>query len=243
LGGGPRRIVVNTHAHGDHTFGNFVFGAAATVIAHERTRTELTRTGLALTTLWPDNDWGDIRLVPPSITVTDRLTVHVGDRTAELIHVGPAHTTGDLVVWLPEDRVLFAGDVLMSGATPFHLFGSVRGGLVAIETLRALRPVTVVCGHGPVCGPEVLDTCAAYLRWIQELAAWGRAAGRTPLEVARLAGPGDFGDLIDRERIVGNLHRAYAELGDGELGESLDAAAVFTEMVDYNDGRLPTCLA
>jgi cyclase len=131
----------------------------------------------------------------------------------------------------------------MSGATPFHLFGSVRGGLVAIETLRALRPVTVVCGHGPVCGPEVLDTCAAYLRWIQELAAWGRAAGRHPLEVARLAGPGDFGDLIDRERIVGNLHRAYAELGDGELGESLDAAAVFTEMVDYNDGRLPTCLA
>lgn len=240
---GPRRTVVNTHAHGDHTFGNFVFGAAATVIAHEDSRTEMDATGLALTGLWPDVDWGNVEVTLPSVTVHDTLTVHVAGKRAELIHIGPAHTRGDIVVWLPEDRVLFAGDVLMSGVTPFHLFGSVRGGLAAIERLRALRPATVVCGHGPVCGPEVLDQCADYLRWVRDLATAGNAAGRTPLTVAKQADRSRFDHLLDPERLVGNLHRAYAELGDQELGVPLDNAAIFGEMVTYNDGMLPTCLA
>jgi cyclase len=243
LSAGPRRTVVNTHSHGDHTFGNFVFGAAATIIAHENARTEMDATGLALTGLWPEVDWGNVEVTLPSVTIRDTLTVHIGDKVAELIHVGPAHTRGDIVVWLPEDRVLFAGDVLMSDVTPFHLFGSVRGGLAAIERLRALRPRTVVCGHGPVCGPKVLDDCAEYLEWVRELATWGESAGHSPLATAREAGTSRFQQLTDPERTVGNLHRAYAELGDQELGVPLDNAAIFGEMVTYNDGNLPTCLA
>jgi cyclase len=243
LARGSRRIVVNTHAHGDHTFGNFVFGQQATLIAHERAREDMAATGLALTGLWPETDWGQIDITLPSVTVNDDLTLHLGDRIARLIHVGPAHTTGDIVVWLPAERVLFAGDVLMSQVTPFNLFGSVEGGLAAIEKLRSLRPEVVVCGHGPVAGPEVLDTCADYLRWIQRMAAQASSAGVAPLEAARQVDLGEFAGLIDPERIVGNLHRAYAERDGGELGAPLDAVAIFGEMVAYNGGRLPTCLA
>lgn len=242
LGAGPVRTLVNTHHHGDHTFGNDAFGAV-TIVAHHDARTEMAASGLGLTGLWPEVNWGELRLTLPTLTFHDRLTVHVGDRRAELIHVGPAHTTNDVVVWLPEQRVLFAGDVVLSGATPFNLMGSVRGALRAVADLRQLGATTVVCGHGPVSGPEVFDQTAAYLRWVADLAAEGAAAGQSPLQVARAAGPGEFGHLLDPERLVGNLHRAYAELAGGPLGGPLDVGAIFAEMVEYNGGALPTCLA
>ncbi|UQI46571.1 MBL fold metallo-hydrolase [Streptomyces sp. HU2014] len=246
---GPARTLVNTHHHGDHTFGNQVFGPGATILAHERTRTEMAATGLALTGLWPHVEWGDVRLSLPNLTFRDALTLHLGERRVELLHVGPAHTTGDVVVWLPDERVLFAGDVVFSGAAPFCLFGTVAGTLRAIERLRALRPRTVVSGHGPVTGPEVLDDNARYLRWIQGLAEEGAARGLTPLETARSAHRAEFDHLLDAERIVGNLHVARAEL-PGPASAAADApahgvdpVAAFGEMVTFNGGRLPTCLA
>ncbi|MGQ0774938.1 MAG: MBL fold metallo-hydrolase [Pseudonocardiales bacterium] len=240
---GPARTLVNTHHHGDHNFGNHLFGPSALVIAHELARTEMAATGLALTMLWPGQEWGDVRVTLPSVTFTDRLRVHIGQRRAELIHVGPAHTTNDVVVWLPDDEVLFTGDVVLSQATPFTLMGSVRGSLAAVEALSQLGARTVVCGHGPVAGPEVFEQTLAYLRWIERLAAQGATHGRTPLELAREADLGEFDELLDPERIVGNLHRAYAELEGGEQGRPLDVMSIFGEMVAYNNGRLPTCLA
>jgi cyclase len=240
---GPARTLVNTHHHGDHTFGNHVFGRAATIVAHDHARPEMAATGLGLTKLWPDVDWGDVRVSLPTVTFPDRITLHVGDRPVELLHVGPAHTTNDIVAWLPDERVLFAGDVVLSESTPFNLMGSVRGGIVAVDKLRDLGAESVVCGHGPVTGPEVFDLTTNYLGWIEELASGGAAKGLTPLEVARETDLGSYGDLLDPERIVGNLHRAYAELGTGPLGEPLDVVAVFEQMVAFNDGQLPTCLA
>jgi cyclase len=242
IGAGPVRTLVNTHHHGDHTFGNDVFGAV-TIVAHHAARTEMAASGLGLTALWPQVDWGEVRLALPTLTFEGRLTLHVGDRPAELVHVGPAHTTNDVVVWLPGDRVLFAGDVVMSGVTPFNLMGSVTGALRAVDELRRLGPRTIVCGHGPVTGPEVFDETAAYLQWIQRLAAEGAARGLGPLQAAREAGLGAFGHLIDPERVVGNLHRAYAELEGGELGRPLDVVKIFGEMIEYNGGVLPECLA
>jgi cyclase len=242
IGAGPVRTLVNTHHHGDHTFGNDAFGAV-TIVAHSEARTEMAASGLGLTTLWPEVDWGEIRLALPTLTFESRLTVHVDDRPAELIHVGPAHTTNDVVAWLPGDQVLFAGDVVMSGATPFNLMGSVSGALRAVGELRRLGARTIVCGHGPVTGPEVFDQTVAYLEWIQRLAADGAASGLSPLQVAREAGPGEFGHLIDSERIVGNLHRAYAEIEGGKPGRPLDVATIFGEMIEYNGGARPQCLA
>jgi cyclase len=242
IGAGPVRTLVNTHFHGDHTFGNDAFGAV-TIVAHHAARTEMAAAGLGLTNLWPRVDWGEIRLALPTLTFEDRLTVHAGDRQAELIHVGPAHTTNDVVVWLPGDRVLFAGDVLMSGVAPFVLMGSVSGALRAVDQLRGLGARTIVCGHGPVAGPEVLDETTDYLTWIQRLASAGAAGELSPLEAARQAGLGEFGHLIDSERVVGNLHRAYAEIEGGELGRPLDVGKVFGEMIEYNGGVLPECLA
>jgi cyclase len=142
-------------------------------------------------------------------------------------------------VWLPEERVLFAGDVVLPGCTPFVLMGSVAGSLATLELMRKLEPRTVVGGHGPVSGPEALTQTEEYFRWLTERATEGRAAGLTPLQLAREAGPGPFGDLRDPERLVANLHRAYAELAGEALGSALDVVSVFGEMIEYNGGVLP----
>ena len=97
--------------------------------------------------------------------------------------------------------------------------------------------------RGTAAADELFDEAEGYLRWVADLAAEGAAAGLTPLEVAREAAPGPYAHLLDPERTVGNLHRAYAELESGALGRPLDVAAVFGEMVRFNDGVLPTCLA
>jgi cyclase len=246
LGPGPRRVVVNTHHHGDHNFGNHVFGPAATIVAHERARTEMAATGLALTGIWPDCDWGDAQVTLPTLTFTDRVAVHVGGRRAELIHPGPAHTFNDVVVWLPGERVLFAGDVVLNGAAPFYLFGTIAGGRAALARLADLGAETVVGGHGPVGGPELFAGTTAYLDRISQVATAGRAAGLTPLETAYEAGHGDFAHLIDAERLVGNLHVAFAEQAAADEGRPVvpvDAMGAFREMVVFNGGRLPTCLA
>lgn len=181
--------IINTHSHGDHTFGNFVF-PEATVFGHVLARDEMRQAGLHLTELWPDVEWGSIELALPIATYDDRMTLHVGDLTAELIHTGPAHSSNDTIVWVPEQRVLFTGDIVMSGVTPFFPMGSIAGSLRAIEQMRALGADTVVSGHGPVGGPAILDTGEAYLRWVQDLARSGMAAGLAPSEVARDAEKG-----------------------------------------------------
>lgn len=235
--------VVNTHHHGDHVFGNHVFAPPGAIIAHERARTEMAETGLGLTQLWPDVEWGDIRVTLPTVTFRHRLSLHVDNRLVELHHVGPAHTTNDVVVWLPAERVLFAGDVLLNGCTPFNLMGSITGSLRALRRLRRLGARTIVVGHGEVCGREVIDQTGAYLQWLQEIATEGFAAGIPPLELAGKTDLGRYSEWLDPERLVGNLHRAYAELEGGEIGRPLDVVRIFGEMIEYNGGTLPECLA
>lgn len=237
----PPGFIVNTHSHGDHTFGNVAF-PEATVIAHEGTAAEMTANGLHLTTLWPQVRWGDVAVVAPSITYRDRLTLHAGGTTAELRHFGPAHTAYDTAVWLPRERVLFAGDLVMSGVTPFVMMGSVAGLLSAVGALRALNPAVIVPGHGAVCGPEVLDATERYLRWLTGLARDGVDAGMSPVDAAKSVDLGEFGDLIDSERLVPNLYRAYAEQQGAAPGAPLDVGAMVGAMVDFHGG-LPACYA
>ena len=243
LSNGPVQTIVNTHHHSDHTFGNCEFGPSVTVVAHDLATAEILDAGLGLTGLWPAVEWGEIELVVPSLTFADRLTLYSDDRRVELLHVGPAHTTNDIVAWLPEERVLFAGDVVMSGCAPFVLMGSVAGSLSALRRLRELDPVTVVSGHGPVSGPETIDATERYLREILRIADAGISAGLTPLDAARAADLGELAELRDSERIVGNLHRAYAERRGEPLGSPLDVVTAFQEMVQYNNGVVPECLA
>jgi cyclase len=239
--GSPPRLIVNTHSHGDHTFGNFVFPEAL-VVGHEEARKEAERAGLHLTRLWPRVDWGDVELVLPQLTFGEPVTLRLGSRSAELHSFGPAHSGRDTVVWLPRERVLFAGDLVMSGVTPFVLAGSVGGLRSAVTALRKFDPLTIVPGHGPVGGPELFDATERYLDWLTELAQAGLAQGLTPLEAAKKADLGALGELLDSERLAPNLHRAYDEMHSRAHRTLANVDQLFAEMVELHGG-VPECHA
>jgi len=240
----PVQTLINTHYHGDHTYGNSLFAATTTVVGHERCRAGmLADTFLAQTPpLWqPSPPWGDLSIRPPEVTFTDRLTVWVDELAVELHHAGGrAHTDSDIVAWLPERGVLFTGDLIFNGGTPMLLMGSVTGYLAALERIRAIGATVLVPGHGRPCGPEVFDTHVRYARFVLAAAEQGRSAGLSPLETARQLDLGEFAELLDPERIALNLHRAYADL-DGV--DEVDLAAAFGDVIAYNGGRPMRCIA
>jgi cyclase len=240
----PVHTLVNTHAHADHTHGNFMFAPQTAIIGHERCREEVKRGSLAaIKAAFPTGDFGEVPYVPPFVTFEERLNVYVDDLRVELFHLGPAHTTNDVVAWIPERKLLFSGDLVFNQGTPFAMAGSVLGWLDALPVLRGLGAETIVPGHGDVCGPEAFDEVEAYLRFVDELSRQGFAAGTPPLELARSTDLSRFAHLTDSERIVGNLHRAYTELGGKPRGAGLNVPQVIGEMVEYNGGEPLRCLA
>jgi cyclase len=241
----PVRTLVNTHHHGDHTHGNYLL-SGATIVGHERCREAILQSPMPPPPgIWEPVDWGNLQPAPPFLTYTRGVTLWSGDLRCEVRYVGtPAHTTNDSIVHIPDLGIVFAGDLLFNGGTPFALMGSVAGWIEVLQdVLRPLGARILVPGHGPVCGPEVIDDVLAYLRFVQDTARKGKAAGLAPLEAARETDLGPFRDLTDAERIVGNLHRAYLELDRAERGAPADLAAALGDMVAYNGGRPLTCHA
>ena len=105
------------------------------------------------------------------------------------------------------------------------------------------EPETIVPGHGPICGPDAIDAVEAYVQFVIDVARRGQEAGLAPLAAARQTDLGQFATLTDPERLVGNLHRAYAELAGAARGAPIDYAAALSDMVAYNGGRPLTCRA
>ena len=240
----PVRTLVNTHQHGDHTNGNCLFGAA-TIIGHANCRDGVKEQRIGgLEAVFGDVEWGDLSIAPPTLTFEHEMALWVDDLLVELHYIGgPAHTTGDVLAWLPDRGVLFSGDLVFNGGTPFVLMGSVSGSLAAVERLRTYGATTIVPGHGAVCGPDRLDAVAGYLELVQRIAAEGKAAGLAPLDAARQAELGEYAEWLDAERIVGNLHRAYVELDGQPPGAAIDIIAAFGDMIAFNGGAPLRCLA
>jgi cyclase len=242
-GGAPVRLAVNTHWHGDHTFGNALLPGSTVLISHERTRTEILADTMLTTELppiWsPTPDWGISQTRAPTVVLSHDLILFAGDQRIELRHPGhEAHTQGDVVAWLPQKRVLFTGDLLFHHVTPLVLQGSFAGALRSLDWLRQFPATRIVPGHGPLIDKtdldEVLNAQTRYYQLIQHTARAGLAAGSTPLQAARHCDLGEFAEWPDQQRIVLNLHRAYADA----TGDAFDLMTAFTDAITFNGGPL-----
>lgn len=160
----PVRHVIVTHYHADHVYGLQVLKAAgAEVIAHERvdeylqSDTAQLRLKASREELFP---WIDenTRLVAPDRRLGDApTTLRLGGTTFEIGHAGPAHTPEDLVVWLPERRVLLAGDIVFRGRIPFVGLADSGAWVQALDRLLAYDAQLIVPGHGPVSSSARAD--------------------------------------------------------------------------------------
>jgi glyoxylase-like metal-dependent hydrolase (beta-lactamase superfamily II) len=153
----PVRWLVLTHHHPDHHFGAIVFKrAGARIIAHPDTRTLAGEGGPdALVADWTrvvgrDAMRGFAFADRPDRAVTGSDTLRLGGRTIVIVHPGAAHTAGDLMVWLPEERILFAGDILIEDGVTMVVDGSAAALERALDQIRRLAPRVAVPGHGAI---------------------------------------------------------------------------------------------
>jgi cyclase len=213
--------VLNTHPHADHVGGNAAFPEAA-LLAHPATAAaaaQFARDTSFLPKLFPDyaDEVAALEIVAPAGTLEWDLP-----RGAQALALGPAHSAGDLAVWLPAEQVLVAGDLCFNQVTPLALPGhaSIPGWIAALDELIALRPRTVVPGHGPVGDASVLAAMRAYLADV------ATAAGRVLVgeldEGTALAGlrSGPLAGWAEPGRTVLNLSVATgrAAFGPGQGG-------------------------
>ena len=139
------------------------------------------------------------------------ITYRYGDTVVEIIHLGVAHTWGDVLVYLPQSKVLFAGDVSFHYVVPFLHAGQPSRWLEVIDKILAMDVDVIVPGHGPIGGKRELAEMADYMKTLKREAKTrfdaGMSAGRAAAEISL----GKFDNWIGRERIVLNTFRSYCE--------------------------------
>ncbi|WP_331736169.1 MBL fold metallo-hydrolase (plasmid) [Streptomyces xanthophaeus] len=197
------RVAV-THANGDHTWGLQRLPGAEVFATHAALEHQcLEPKPQQLQALVHDSDPGQplgwyfrehfgkfdfagIEVLPPTTTFAGRHDLEVGQIPAELHEVGPAHTVGDLIVHLPEQRVVFAGDIVFAGDHPSHWAGPLDRVAAACLRILELDPEWIVPGHGPLMSPDDLRTYIAYLDDLSDQAYLMHGQGRTAVEAARI---------------------------------------------------------
>jgi cyclase len=227
---GVIRTVVSTHSDGDHWWGNQLLPDAR-IISSAAAAEVMRGEGAQFLRAFADGDAGplpelaplvapfdftDVTLTYPTTTFHSQLDVRVGKRTVHLIEVGPAHTAGDVLVHVPDERTLFTGDILFIGGHPVVHTGPVEHWINACELILGLDVDVIVPGHGPVIGKPEVARFRDYLRRLHDHAVTAHQQGKTVLQAAREFDLDGFADLDNPERLLLSIGAVYRELnGDG----------------------------
>ncbi len=192
-------VVVNTHANGDHCYGNQLVGAkeivSSSAAAHEMTDVPPAmmaalnkaegEVGELFRSFFGDFIFDDIELTLPTRTFDGRLDFEVGGRRVELIEVGPAHTKGDTIAFVPDSRTVFTGDILFIGGAPIVWAGPLENWIAACDLIAALDVDVVVPGHGPVTDKTGVARVRDYLSYVLAEAGARQDAGIDAFDAAR----------------------------------------------------------
>jgi cyclase len=239
------QTVFNTHANGDHWFGNQIFvgseiiasSATADEMAHDDPNRLLTLMeqpgplGRFAKDIFRPFNFKSILPTRPTRTFEKELTVDVGGVEVLLLNLGPAHTAGDSIAFVPEEGVLYAGDLLFVGGTPISWAGPITNWVAACDYMISLKPDLVVPGHGRIIDVGGIREVRDYLSWIYDEASDRFRRGMTPEEAVRDIDLGPYGELNESGRIAQNVLAVYYEL-DPDYPK-VDVAEVFRRIAEF----------
>jgi cyclase len=262
-GGHEPQITVNTHANGDHCYGN-VLSKSGRLIASKRASLEmhemppkklagLLKAAKMIDRIGPLGPWmgrllktfglrvgadffdaapyvlkafsrfdfENIEFVLPNETFDSELEIDLGGSTVRMIELGPAHTGGDIVIYVPETKTLFCGDLLFEGMHPLIWAGTISSYLQALERLLTLDLDVVVPGHGELTDRAGVVRHIEYLRSLREAAEPLYHAGISAERAAEQLIQRDFAGLREQERLIVNVAAAYREFSGRDEADSV----------------------
>ena len=235
VGPQPPRYLVNTHHNADHVWGNQLFEGAE-IIAHRLCKESMEEgiqpaefqamfaEPVPVERRWFANDisvydFSGIEITLPTRLIEDKLELQLDSMPCHIIYVGPAHTSSDVIVHLPDEGIVFAGDIIFNGCTPLGWEGTNAKWLEAIDFINSLEPQMIVPGHGPLCGIKEAIEQRDYLEYVFEQSRPFFDQGLPAMEAAQKMDITKYFGWTEPERLIWNVSRAYREF----RGEPWDA--------------------
>jgi cyclase len=201
----PIKYVILTHSDGDHVNGIVGFPADVIIATHHQTAKDM------------DNAFKDAKLRSylPDFTFSKKLNLHFGDKTVKLFNFGPAHTSGDVVVFFPDEKVAFIGDLLFLGTDPLihrHKNGNSFGLVKTLKSILKLGADKFIHGHGRVASPSDLESVIKTLEDKQTKIKAFIKEGKSLEEIKKIFNVEDRPSRPGRRRWLSLIETIYLEL-------------------------------
>lgn len=234
--------LVLTHSNGDHVFGNELVKGAE-IVSSKACAEEMSEMppqmmaglikaapgmgepGKYFSRCFSAFNFNGITLTLPTRTFKGRLDLSVGNKEVNLIEVGPCHTKGDIMVFVPNDKTVFAGDILFIGGTPIMWIGPVKNWIRACDLMLDIEADFFVPGHGPVTDKKGVDSIKTYWTYIEAEARKRFNAGMSMEEAMSDIDLGQYAAWGEKERIVINVAALFKEFRNDD--KPLNALELF----------------
>ena len=219
----PIRYLINTEVHPDHTTGHFVFSPPTVIIAHEGTGEAMKKAfdpqrlaGLIKQAPEMAAAAQGYQLVTPQIEYRGKMTLHVGERTIELINLHNVHSEADTAVWLPQERVIFSASVAIPKSfNNIRNFVTFPDMLAAIRMMKSLNPEVVVPGHGTPGTTQIFDENERLFTLLVDRVGKMVKEGKTLDQIKQELKLPEYDDWAAKDRIPTNIEAAYRAVKAG----------------------------
>ena len=213
----PILYVINTHFHGDHTYGNQYFKEAKEIIAHENTKKNLIEKDKEnrdqFKRFFGEKSLEGFELTLPTKTIKDTFTLQAGGKTIKLAYLGKGHTDGDIIIYLPAERVIFGGDLLYKDRLPWLGDAYISEWIETLDKLKVFDAGIYVPGHGGVGDFDILLNLQHYLIDLQSEVKQYIKNGKTIDEMKKEISLPKYEDWFKyHEWLPFNAEKAYRKL-------------------------------